>query len=649
MPHGARRVRSGWPDAAIGAALAAVAAALYLPRLLPGTGFSADTMKYHYIGAVFGISHPPGSPLYILVNGLVARVPFGELAWRLNLLSAVCAAVAALFLYLLARQLSGSRTMSAIAAAALLAAGMFWEQSVVAEVYTPHAALLVAACWLLLRWHHDGAARDIAIAAALYGLSFGVHVMSWFLLPGWIALALVGRRPLMRQPREAMLVAAGALLGVSTYLYYAIRPAMRPVYVEFPIDSAGAFLDFVTGSYFRRYMFAYDARTMWTERLPWLIDLALANAGVPLLALALAGLVVIARDDRRLFTALAAAVLLSCLYAMGYSVPDAHVYALPALYVLLAAAAAGGVAVARAARRVTARSWLPAATLAALAIAVAVERRDDVARNAVQIDRSRDTRLATYAERIFATVDERSTIVAGSDPTFHALAYYSWGLGRGRESGVVVRSHSPSECEDALAAIREYSMRGPVYATTELTSCVTGAGYDVEAWDFSRTLPEYLAAQPPGRLVLVAVHDEGTAGIDAPTWDRLETLGVLTGMRDRYRWSHAAVLVRTSNGFTGVSESREAGVEIVLARGNRISDGYDAPVDLAVGSGGQLSGRPAALVADGVDYARPRRGLQIVVLDAATGTPVERQAFDTHRTISLRELDFLRIVGAGPR
>src|SRR5207253_272577 len=46
--------------------------------------------------AAFGIAHPPGYPAYVLLGHLVAALPLGgDLAYRLNLLSAAGAALAA--------------------------------------------------------------------------------------------------------------------------------------------------------------------------------------------------------------------------------------------------------------------------------------------------------------------------------------------------------------------------------------------------------------------------------------------------------------------------------------------------------------------------------------------------------------------------
>ena len=41
------------------------------------------------------IPHPPGFPTYLLLGDLFVRLPWGNLAWRLNLMSAVLAAGAA--------------------------------------------------------------------------------------------------------------------------------------------------------------------------------------------------------------------------------------------------------------------------------------------------------------------------------------------------------------------------------------------------------------------------------------------------------------------------------------------------------------------------------------------------------------------------
>ena len=75
-------------------ACGAVALAAYVRTLAPGLTSDLDSPMFQFIGRVLGVAHNPGYPLYTLVTWPVAQVPIGELAWRINLFSAVMGAVA---------------------------------------------------------------------------------------------------------------------------------------------------------------------------------------------------------------------------------------------------------------------------------------------------------------------------------------------------------------------------------------------------------------------------------------------------------------------------------------------------------------------------------------------------------------------------
>ena len=59
--------------------------------LLPGVAFW-DTGEFQTVGPVMGTAHPTGFPTYVLLGWLASVVlqPFGEPAFRMNLLSAIC-------------------------------------------------------------------------------------------------------------------------------------------------------------------------------------------------------------------------------------------------------------------------------------------------------------------------------------------------------------------------------------------------------------------------------------------------------------------------------------------------------------------------------------------------------------------------------
>src|SRR5512139_860253 len=133
---------------ALAAALAAIpplgASLLALHPGLP----AGDSGELITVAATGGVAHPPGYPLYTMLAGLWCRlVPFGGVAWRLNLLSALSATGAAAVLATAVVRASGSRAGALVAAWAFAFSLPAWRYAVVAEVFLPNA--LLAACALL--------------------------------------------------------------------------------------------------------------------------------------------------------------------------------------------------------------------------------------------------------------------------------------------------------------------------------------------------------------------------------------------------------------------------------------------------------------------------------------------------------------------
>jgi hypothetical protein len=129
-----------WAELAAGS----IAFAVYAVTLAPSVP-AGDSGELITVAATGGVAHPPGYPLYtILGRAWLGVVPFGSAALRMNLFSAVCAALAVAVLAGAVRRLAGSRMAAAIAAALLAFSPPFWKNAVVAEVFALNA--LLAAC-----------------------------------------------------------------------------------------------------------------------------------------------------------------------------------------------------------------------------------------------------------------------------------------------------------------------------------------------------------------------------------------------------------------------------------------------------------------------------------------------------------------------
>jgi hypothetical protein len=123
---------------------------VYLGTLLPSVG-EADTLEFQVVAAKLGVAHPTGYPLYVLLGKLFTLLPVKNVAWRVNLASAIFAALAIVVLYDIVRRLTARPLLSLLTALAFAFSATFWSQALIAEVYTLHSLLVSMILWLLVR------------------------------------------------------------------------------------------------------------------------------------------------------------------------------------------------------------------------------------------------------------------------------------------------------------------------------------------------------------------------------------------------------------------------------------------------------------------------------------------------------------------
>src|SRR5262249_33785144 len=125
--------------------------AIYARTMAPSV-LSGDSAEFQLAAPLLGVPHPTTYPLYVLLGKLATLLlPIGDIAWRVTLVSALCAALAVALFFLLARHVIGSSVASAVAALALGVAPGLWNAATLAEVYALLAALLAGLGYLLTR------------------------------------------------------------------------------------------------------------------------------------------------------------------------------------------------------------------------------------------------------------------------------------------------------------------------------------------------------------------------------------------------------------------------------------------------------------------------------------------------------------------
>ena len=124
--------------------------AIYVRTAAPSV-LSGDSAEFQFAAPLLGVPHPTTYPLYVVLGKLATLlIPFGDLARRVTLVSAICGALAVALFFMLAQRLTRSAGAAAVAALALGVAPGLWNAATLAEVYALLMLLLAALGYLLV-------------------------------------------------------------------------------------------------------------------------------------------------------------------------------------------------------------------------------------------------------------------------------------------------------------------------------------------------------------------------------------------------------------------------------------------------------------------------------------------------------------------
>jgi hypothetical protein len=213
-------------DFRVCAALAALTAFVVYLRTLAPTVMWYDMGELTTASYVLGIAHNTGYPLYILLGKLFTLLPVGDIAYRVNLMSAVFASLTVAVIFLIIAELTRNRAAALIGALTVAFSSTLWASANWAESYPLNAFSTALITWLLLRWRTTGQVWYLRLAVLAFGLSIGNHRLILLLVPGILLFLWASRRRLNigHWAQLALLF----LLGLSVYLYLPIRGSQAP-------------------------------------------------------------------------------------------------------------------------------------------------------------------------------------------------------------------------------------------------------------------------------------------------------------------------------------------------------------------------------------------------------------------------------------
>ncbi len=422
------------------------------PGLMPDLGYW-DTGEFQTVLPILGTAHPTGYPTYVLL-GFVVNIlltPLREPAFRMNVLSLLCVAVAAAATVRLVQRLTGVVALAMATGLAVALTPYTWRLATHADPHTLHLALVATLFGVLVRWDvaqragEASADRWLVIAAIVFGLSVGNHSLTLLLaVPVGLFVLAVEPGILLRGRLLAACALALTVSVVAVYLELPLRagPFRAPLVYAQP-ETWDGFWYVALAEQFRGSL--HDPLGDLPAKLGDLVGLAQAQFGYLAILIPIGFLAAVARHWRYALLS-GSAMVITVLFNASYTNADISRYYLgPILWAWTWLAILGAVVVEQVAgfgdadgggdepdggpdgqpeaglvaqpegpppRRWLARS--PAASIAAavLAVVVLVPTLADLGPRARSADLSQDQAARRWLDAALANIDQNAVVVS---------------------------------------------------------------------------------------------------------------------------------------------------------------------------------------------------------------------------------------------
>jgi len=261
-------------------------------------------------------------PLYVMIGILVKYVPIGQLAYRINLLSAVCGAVAIANLFLLLRLWLGRILPAVIGAVTLAVSWTFWQHAVLAEVYTLYTAQMFGELIVLLQYIRTKRVGYLYLLGLFNGLTIANHM--WGVL-GFVCytlflVVLLARRQIGLK-RFGIIVLLW-IIGAAPYEYLIVKNIILSGDIQATLSSA------MFGNLWQWTVLntAISMKTVMENIIFILLNFPTPNAVLFFVGLSFLWKKAPTRSFANIIFGL---LILYFVFAFRYTVPDRYVFFLP--------------------------------------------------------------------------------------------------------------------------------------------------------------------------------------------------------------------------------------------------------------------------------------------------------------------------------
>jgi len=259
-----------------------------------------DTTWYALQLPAMEVMVPTGYPAFSIIGKLFSMIPVGELAYRLNFISAIFGGLTILFLFLAINKFTKNSVISFAGSLTFAFLLDYWTVANRLEFDTMNSFFIAIIIYSMVLYTENPGRKNLYFFAAALGLSLTNHPIAFFIMPAFILYVVLVKPGMFKSAKSVLTGILFFLMPLTLYVWLPIRSLQG----YGPVTSLKNFIYYITGKdeTGRVHGGSFDHWSIksFSDAGSQFIKIIYANLGPVLLIIALLGLIYLFRKNWKL-------------------------------------------------------------------------------------------------------------------------------------------------------------------------------------------------------------------------------------------------------------------------------------------------------------------------------------------------------------
>ena len=396
---------------------------IFLKTMNPSS-FGYDTTWFHIQIPQLAVGQTTGFPLAFLLGKLFTYLPFGTIAFRLNMFSVFFgAATVTVFTMIVSNLLEKEYLIAFVSTLFFSFFRVFWSQTNRFEVYTLHTFLIGLVILFGIYWVGTKQTKFLYLYYLFIGISFTNHPLSAFLAPALLLFPIfIDHRSVFKLKRVIIIV----ILVIAPLLLYLYIP-IRSYQGYGDIKTFKQFIEYITGANWREQLRIWDLEILKNKTLGY-FNLLKSDFNIIATVITVGGFVTLAWKRLNFFFLTLSLIILNFIPILFYETQINNFYLVSIVTFLIIPFSFGLYYVKEEIILLIKKlnkKYIPTKKIMAFCITFSILIMllpiNLFAANFNDMDKSKDTMIYDYWKTVISAIDNNSILISSSKSTSVAL------------------------------------------------------------------------------------------------------------------------------------------------------------------------------------------------------------------------------------